>query len=72
MPAYPEIQQVGAEFEKAGPALAGTAPVSRVALLHDYDSRWAIDFQRHAAAFDPVTDLVAKFLSPAARAGGGC
>ncbi len=57
-PVYAEIQQLGAEFEKAGDALSGTTPVAHVALLHDFDSRWAIDFQRHAAAFDPVEELV--------------
>jgi beta-galactosidase len=58
VPVYAEIQQVGAEFEKAGNALSGTTPVANVAVLHDFDSRWAIDFQRHAAKFDPVKELV--------------
>ena len=57
-PVYAEVQQIGAEFEKAGQALSGTQPVANVALLHDFDSRWAIDFQRHAAKFEPVTELV--------------
>jgi beta-galactosidase len=35
--------------------------VSNVALLHDFDSRWAIDFQRHGAKFDPVGELVAFY-----------
>jgi beta-galactosidase len=58
---YAEVQQIGAEFEKAGAALNGTTPVSNVALLHDFDSRWAIDFQRHAAKFDPVAELVSFY-----------
>jgi beta-galactosidase len=58
VPVYAEIQQVGDEFEKAGKALAGTTPVANVAVLHDFNSRWAIDFQRHAAKFDPVEELV--------------
>ncbi len=58
VPVYAEVQQVGAEFEKAGKALAGTTPVSHVAVLHDFNSRWAIDFQRHAAKFEPVEELV--------------
>ncbi len=61
VPVYPEIQQVGAEFEKAAPALAGTTPHSSVAIIESYDSRWAIDFQRHAAKFDPVTELVSFY-----------
>ncbi len=30
-------------------------------MLHDFDSRWAIDFQRHAAKFDPVAELVSFY-----------
>ncbi|HEX6772122.1 MAG TPA: DUF4350 domain-containing protein, partial [Acidobacteriaceae bacterium] len=40
---------------------SGTTPVANVALLHDFDSRWAIDFQRHAAKFDPVAELVSFY-----------
>lgn len=52
-PLYAEVQQLGREFARAGEALAGTAPVSSVALLHSYDDRWAINFQRHHKDFDP-------------------
>ncbi len=58
VPLYSEVAQVGAEFAKAGPALAGTSVVSQVAVLQSYDSRWAINWQRHNQAFDPVDDLV--------------
>jgi beta-galactosidase len=61
VPVYAEVTQIGDEFEKAGAALNGTTPVSNVALLHDFDSRWAIDFQRHAAKFDPVAELVSFY-----------
>ncbi len=70
VPVFPEIQQVGAEFEKAGDALKGTQPVSPVAMIETYDSRWAIDFQRHAAKFDPVAELVA-FYRPLREAAQG-
>ncbi len=63
VPLYTEVQQIGAEFAKAGPALAGTSPHSQVAILHDYDSRWAIDWQRHNQAFDPQKQLV-SFYKP--------
>jgi beta-galactosidase len=43
-PVYQEIAAVGADFAKAGDALAGTTPDSTVALLHDYSSRWAVDY----------------------------
>jgi beta-galactosidase len=61
VPVYKEVQQIGEEFEKAGKALAGTDPVAHVALINDYDSRWAIDFQRHSRNFDPVAEMVAFY-----------
>jgi beta-galactosidase len=61
VPVYAEVQQVGAEFEKAGKALAGTEPRSQVALINDFDSRWAIDFQRFNRQFDPIAEMVAFY-----------
>ncbi|MFA6232464.1 MAG: beta-galactosidase [Rhodanobacter sp.] len=61
VPVYSEIQQVGAEFDKAGKLLAGTTPHAQVAVINDFDSRWAIDFQRHAAKFDPVIEMKAFY-----------
>ncbi len=61
VPVYDEVQRTGEEFAKAGSALAGTSPHSEVALVNDYDSRWAIDFQRHSAAFDPVREMLAFY-----------
>jgi len=61
VPLYPEVAQVGAEFQKAGPTLAGTTVESKVAVLQDYDSRWAINWQRHNKAFDPVAELVSYY-----------
>ena len=66
VPLYPEVAQVGAEFARVGPALAGTTVESQVAVLQDYDSRWAIDWQRHNKAFDPVSALV-EFYGPLRR-----
>ena len=68
-PVYDEVKQVGEEFNKAGAALSGTSPHAEVAILHDYNSRWAINFQRHSAKFDPVIELVAFYtpLSAAAQ-----
>ena len=69
VPVYEEVKQVGEEFNKTGAALTGTSPHAEVAILNDYNSRWAIDFQRHSAKFDPVEELVAfyKPLSAAAQ-----
>ncbi|MGB9031554.1 MAG: DUF4350 domain-containing protein, partial [Acidobacteriaceae bacterium] len=61
VPVYDEIQKIGEEFAKAGPALAGTSPHAEVALVNDYDSRWAINFQRHSANFDPVAEMLAFY-----------
>ena len=57
VPVYAEIAQAGADFAKAAPALAGTSPVSEVAILHDYDSRWAIDFNRFSLRYDQMEVL---------------
>lgn len=61
VPLYAEVQQLGADFDKAGPALAGTTVESKVAILQDYNSRWAINWQRHNKAFDPVDSLLSYY-----------
>jgi beta-galactosidase len=61
VPVFDEIAQLGEEFAKAGPALAGTTPRSEVALLHTYDSFWAINLQRHNKDSDPVDELVSYY-----------
>jgi beta-galactosidase len=61
VPLYAEAQQIGREFAKAGPALAGTSVKSEVAILHSYDSRWAIDWQRHNKNYDPAAELVSYY-----------
>ncbi len=66
VPAYRVVQAIGAQFALAGPALAGTAPRSRVALLQSYASRWAIDFQRQTVRFGVVREFTA-FYKPLER-----
>jgi len=61
VPLYAEVQQLGKEFAKAGPALAGTSVKSEVAILHSYDSRWAIQWQKHNKNYDPVEELVSYY-----------
>lgn len=61
VPVYSDVKQLGAEFAKAGPVLAGTSVHSQVAILHSYDSRWAINWQRHNKNFDPVTQIVSYY-----------
>jgi beta-galactosidase len=61
VPLYAEVQQIGKEFAKAGPALAGTSVKSEVAILHSYDSRWAIQWQKHNKNYDPVAEIVSYY-----------
>jgi beta-galactosidase len=57
-PLYTEVAQLGHEFAKAAPALVGTSVHSEVAILHSYESRWAINWQRHNSDYDPVKELL--------------
>ncbi|MDE2450060.1 MAG: beta-galactosidase [Gammaproteobacteria bacterium] len=58
VPLYREVAQIGRDFRRASAAIAGTAPVSQVAILTSYDSRWAIDFQRHSADYRQLQTLL--------------
>lgn len=58
LPLFEEVSRLGREFAKSGPILAGTSPRSQVALLHDYDSRWAIDFNKFSNRYDQLAVLV--------------
>jgi beta-galactosidase len=61
VPLYSEVAQLGREFAKAGAALAGTSVHSQVAILHSYDSRWSINWQRHNQNFDPIAQIVSYY-----------
>ncbi len=61
VPLYPEVQQIGEDFDKAAPLLEGTTVHADAAILNDYPSRWAINWQRHNKAFDPVDALMAYY-----------
>jgi beta-galactosidase len=58
VPVYEEVAKTGAEFAKAGPVLSGTQPVSEVAVIHDYDSRWAIEFNPFSSRYDQMQILI--------------
>lgn len=60
-PIYKEIAQLGGELQKLDSALDDTEPFAEIALLHSYDDRWALDFQRHHKDFDPVKHLLAYY-----------
>ncbi|MBB4839937.1 beta-galactosidase [Sphingomonas kyeonggiensis] len=53
-PIQPEIARTAADLVAAAPLLADTAPTADVAMLFSYDSRWAIDIQRHHKGFDAI------------------
>ena len=61
LPVYGEVAQIGREMRKASPVVAGTHPVSQVAILQDYPSRWAIDFQLHHRDYDQIEVLLGYY-----------
>lgn len=61
LPFYAEARQTATEFAKAGPVFTGTAPESQVAILHDYDSRWAIDFHPQTKLYDQIDVLLGYY-----------
>jgi beta-galactosidase len=69
LPLYAEAAQLGREFAKASPALAGTQPVSDVAILDTYDSRWAIDFQPFSKDYDQLKVFLGYYAPLRAAAG---
>jgi beta-galactosidase len=56
-PVYEEVAQIGKEFARVADAIKETSPAAQTAILFDYDSRWAVEFQRHSKDFDPVNYL---------------
>jgi beta-galactosidase len=53
-PFYEDAQIVGKQIQTVSGLLAGSTINSTVAMLNSYDSRWAIEFQRHHCDFDYV------------------
>jgi len=53
-PFYSEVQQLGKEFAQVSDLIADSVPKARVAMLYDYESRWAIQWQKHHEDFDFV------------------
>ena len=63
LPIYAEIAQLGRDLDLTRAALAGTSPHAEIAILHDYDSRWAIDFQPFSKDYDQQQVLL-RFYTP--------
>ena len=51
-PVLSEVTQTAKEFAQTQDAFRGTRVVSDVALLHDYESRWAVNWQVHTQRYD--------------------
>jgi beta-galactosidase len=56
-PLLEEVAQTAKEFSDVQAAFRGTRVVSQVALLNDYDSRWAIDWQKHTEKYSQFAIL---------------
>jgi beta-galactosidase len=67
-PIYTEWSQIGAEFEKAGPAINGTHVDAQVAILHSYPSRWSIDWQKMNSAYNAQAQIM-SYYAPLHKAG---
>jgi beta-galactosidase len=63
VPLYDEVSQIAREFSSVQDAFRGTTVVSEVALLHSYDSRWAIQFQKHTEKYDDVGVLKSYYTA---------
>jgi beta-galactosidase len=68
VPLYAEVAQLGREFERASAVLAETEVKSDIAILHSYDSRWALQWQRHNKNYDPVDEILSYYGPLRARA----
>ncbi|MFT3890942.1 MAG: beta-galactosidase [Anaerolineales bacterium] len=66
-PFYEEAKQLAEDFAKTSNVLAGTTPVSDVALLNSYDNRWSIHAQRHHKDFDYVAHFNHYYRALAVR-----
>jgi beta-galactosidase len=63
VPLLDEVAQTAREFGQAQTAFRGTRVVSQVALLNDYESRWAIDWQKHNAKYNQFEILKSYYHS---------
>ena len=53
-PFYEDAQILGRQLRSVSQLLASSKTKARVAILNSYDSRWAVEFQRHQSDFDYV------------------
>ncbi|MBN2500464.1 MAG: beta-galactosidase [Anaerolineales bacterium] len=65
-PFYSEAQMLGRDLEKVSDLLAGSTVKAPVAILFDYESKWAFEWQRHHQDFDYIEHLL-NYYRPFAR-----
>jgi beta-galactosidase len=63
VPLLEEVAQTAKEFGQSEAAFRGTRVVSQVALLNDYDSRWAIDWQKHTKQYSQF-EILKSYYRP--------
>ncbi len=56
-PFFKEVIEVGEDFAKVSEAVDGTSVHNSVAIIHSFDSRWAINGQKHHKDFDPIDHM---------------
>ncbi len=66
-PFYFDAQALAADLKTASPLLEESAPVGEAALLYSFDSRWAVQNQRHSRDFDYVNYMAACYRPLFAR-----
>ncbi len=66
-PFYTEVQELGEQLQAAAALVAGSTVPAQVALLHTYDSRWSIEFQRHHKDFNFVAHFNQYYRALAAN-----
>jgi beta-galactosidase len=66
-PFYEDVSMLGKQIQSVSALVAGSKVNNRVALLNSYDSRWAIEFQRHNIDFDYVAHINHYYRSLAAN-----
>jgi beta-galactosidase len=62
-PLLEEVGQTAKEFADLQAAFRGTRVVSQVAILNDYESRWAIDWQKQTEQYDQHAILKSYYHS---------
>ncbi|WP_322506723.1 beta-galactosidase, partial [Anaerolinea sp.] len=60
-PFFEEVKQIAKEFRELSSVFEYTQVESRVAILNDYESRWAISWQKHHRDFDYVALLLSYY-----------